>query len=136
MENKDFTEGTIINGIPYIPLIIKNPNNGKSTVVELIIDSGAQHTLISKEILYNNLNYKQNESAGDIVIQGIIPKKECIAYCPEFIIDIFMNRKWLRETRVVAFDITSNHGILGRNILQFFNLDLNFLNNAVNFKRE
>lgn len=98
MENKDFTEGTIINGIPYISIILKNPKNGKSTIVDLIIDSGAQHTLISKEILYNNLNYRQSDSVGDIIIQGIITKKECIAYCSEFIIDICMNRKWLRKT--------------------------------------
>ena len=89
-------EGTIIAGIPLMPLLIRNPNNGKSTVIELLIDSGAQHSVISKKILYDNLKFKQDDRIGDRLIQGIIPKKEVIAYCPEFLVDLFINQRWLK----------------------------------------
>ncbi len=41
MEEKDFSEGIISDGIPIMPLLIRNPKNGKSTLIELLIDSGA-----------------------------------------------------------------------------------------------
>jgi predicted aspartyl protease len=133
MEEKDFSEGIISDGTPFMPLLIRNPKNGKSTIIELLIDSGAQHTLISKKILKDKLDLKAHDIIREISIQGIIPKEECIAYCPEFLIDIFINRQWLKQIRVVEFDFTSDHGILGRNILQFFNFELNFLKKTVKF---
>jgi hypothetical protein len=134
MDGRDFIEGSIVNGTPYMPILIKNPINNKSTIIELLVDSGAQHTIIPKEILFGLLKFQRTDSTGDIVIQGIIQKAECIAYCPEFLIDIFMSRKWLKGIRVVAFDLNQDHGILGRNILRYFNLELHFLNNLVLFK--
>jgi hypothetical protein len=135
MEGKNFVEGTIINGIPLMPILIKNPYNSKSTVIELLVDSGAQHTVISKKVLYDTLKFKQDDRIGDRLIQGIIPKKEYIAYCPEFLVDLLISQRWLKQIGVIAFD-TSDQGILGKNVLQFFNLELNYLKNAVNFKRE
>ena len=132
MEQKDFVEGTILNGIPLMTILIKNPINSKTDIIELLIDSGAQHTLISEEILYEKLRFRENDRIGDRVIQGIIPKEECIAYCPEFLVDIFINRTWLKEIEVVAFN-TTDDGILGRNVLQSFDLELKFSKNLVIF---
>ena len=83
MQGKNFVEGTILNGIPLMTILIKNPINSRTAIIELLIDSGAQHTLISEAILYEKLRFRQDDRVGDRVIQGIIPKEECIAYCPE-----------------------------------------------------
>ena len=132
MEQKDFVEGTILNGIPLMTILIKNPINSKTAIIELLIDSGTQHTLISEEILYEKLRFRENDRIGDRVIQDIIPKEDCIAYCPEFLVDIFINRTWLKEIEVVAFN-TTDDGILGRNVLQSFDLELKFSKNLVIF---
>ena len=132
MQGKDFVEGTILNGIPLMTILIKNPINSKTAIIELLIDSGAQHTLISEEILYEKLRFRPEDRVGDRVIQGIIPKEDCIAYCPEFLVDVFINRTWLREIEVVAFNYTDD-GILGRNILQSFDIELKFSKNIVIF---
>jgi len=133
MKGGEFTEGTIIDGVPYMPLLIKNPNKGKSAIIELLIDSGAQHTLIPKDVLFDSLNLDKRDIIRDVRIQGIVPKEECFVVCPEVLIDFFINRQWLKEIRVIAFDHNLDHGILGRNLLQFFNLELNFLNKTIKF---
>jgi hypothetical protein len=102
----------------------------------LLVDSGAQHTIIQKHILYDTLGYTQKDVTEEVKIQGIIPKEECVVYCPEFRVNIFVNRQWLREIKVVAFDISPDQGIMGRNILQSFNVELKFLTNLVIFKNE
>ena len=132
MEGQNFVEGTILNGIPLMTILIKNPINSRTAIIELLIDSGAQHTLISEAILYEKLRFRQDDRIGDRVIQGIIPKEECIAYCPEFLVEVFINRKWLREIEVVAFN-TTDDGILGRNVLQSFDIELKFSKNIVTF---
>jgi hypothetical protein len=133
LNKNDFTEGIIINGVPFMPLLIRNPEKQKTVIIELLLDSGAQHTMIPKDFLYDKLGLKQENSVENVIIRGIIPKEECFAICPTFSIDFFINRQWLRGLNVVAFESTLEYGILGRNILQFFNLNLDFLNNTIKF---
>ena len=93
MRENNFTEGSIIDGVPLMQLLVINPEKQKTVIIELLLDSGAQHTMIPKDILYDKLGLKQEDSIENVTIKGIIPKEDCFAFCPTFLIDVFINQQ-------------------------------------------